>query len=61
LGAEGESSQPIQANNEEDNSVQRELIFWKNGFSLGDGPLLRYDDPENQKMLEAIKSGYYYN
>ena len=37
--------------------VSRLLTFWKNGFSVEDGPLLRYDDPQNQEMLNAIKSG----
>lgn len=33
------------------------MTFWKNGFSVEDGPLMRYDDPQNQEMLNAIKSG----
>lgn len=35
----------------------RHLTFWRDGFSVADGPLLRYDVPENQQLLEAIKSG----
>ncbi|KAI8898746.1 hypothetical protein BC833DRAFT_588488 [Globomyces pollinis-pini] len=38
-------------------TVSRLLTFWKNGFSIEDGPLLRYDDPKNQEFLTAIKSG----
>jgi SEP domain len=34
------------------------LTFWANGFSLDDGPLLKYDDPANQEILNAIHSGY---
>lgn len=37
--------------------VERELTFWKNGFSIGDGPLMAYDDPANEKILDDIKSG----
>jgi UBX domain-containing protein 1 len=33
------------------------LTFWKDGFSVEDGELYRYDDPRNQEMLNAIKSG----
>ena len=38
--------------------VERNLTFWRNGFSIDDGPLFEYSDPKNQKYLEAIKSGY---
>lgn len=35
----------------------RHLTFWRDGFSVEDGPLMRYDDPANRETLEAIKSG----
>ncbi|CAJ0768966.1 12875_t:CDS:10, partial [Entrophospora sp. SA101] len=35
----------------------RHLTFWRNGFSVEDGPLMAYDDPENQEFLKAIRSG----
>ncbi|KAI9011751.1 hypothetical protein DFJ74DRAFT_309680 [Hyaloraphidium curvatum] len=35
----------------------RHLTFWRNGFTVEDGPLLSYDDPQNQDFLQAIKSG----
>ncbi|KAL1922539.1 uncharacterized protein VTP21DRAFT_10078 [Calcarisporiella thermophila] len=35
----------------------RYLTFWRNGFSIDDGPLLGYDDPKNQEFLNAINSG----
>jgi UBX domain-containing protein 1 len=35
----------------------RLLTFWKEGFSVEDGELLRYDDPQNQEMLKAIQAG----
>ncbi|OCF44953.1 hypothetical protein I317_01233 [Kwoniella heveanensis CBS 569] len=43
---------------ESDDNVQtRRLTFWRNGFSIEDGPLLAYDDPQNQQLLQAIESG----
>ncbi|KAL7752577.1 protein phosphatase regulator [Sorochytrium milnesiophthora] len=38
--------------------VTRTITFWKNGFSIEDGPLRSYDDPESQQILQALKSGY---
>lgn len=51
---------PTSANNERDLSrqpVDRLLTFWRNGFSVDDGELRGYDDPENQEVLKAIKNG----
>ncbi|KAI8905589.1 SEP-domain-containing protein [Gorgonomyces haynaldii] len=56
LGSDESPSIPVEGEDEIE-TVERELIFWKDGFSLGDGPLMRYDDPQNQKILEIIKSG----
>lgn len=43
---------------EEDNEpVTRHLTFWRDGFSVDDGPLYAYTDPANQQMLTAINSG----
>lgn len=41
----------------ESEPVSRTLTFWQDGFSVEDGPLLKYDDPQNQELLNAIKSG----
>ncbi|WFD34661.1 protein phosphatase regulator [Malassezia cuniculi] len=38
--------------------VQRHLTFWQDGFSLGDGPLMHYDNPEHAEILRAIQSGH---
>lgn len=35
----------------------RDLTFWRDGFSVGDGPLMRYDDPASERTLEAINQG----
>ncbi|KAI9209461.1 uncharacterized protein BJ171DRAFT_487088 [Polychytrium aggregatum] len=37
--------------------VERKITFWKDGFSIDDGELKSYDDPENQEFLRAIQSG----
>jgi len=40
------------------NEVQvRHLTFWRDGFSVEDGPLMRFDDPRNQSILAAIQAG----
>lgn len=33
------------------------MVFWKNGFSIDDGPLFHYDDPNNREVLALIDSG----
>ncbi|KAJ2480840.1 protein phosphatase regulator [Coemansia sp. RSA 2320] len=40
-----------------DDVAVRELTFWRNGFSLGDGPLFNTEDPVNRQNLEAILQG----
>lgn len=32
------------------------IIFWRNGFTVNDGPLRRMDDPENALFLEVCVS-----
>ncbi|KAI7867524.1 hypothetical protein BDF14DRAFT_1742975 [Spinellus fusiger] len=49
-------SQPVPVQ-ETQEAITRYLTFWKNGFSVDDGPLFRYDDPANEAMLSAINSG----
>ncbi|KAJ7675594.1 SEP domain-containing protein, partial [Mycena polygramma] len=33
------------------------LTFWRQGFTVEDGPLMRYDDPQHADVLAAIHSG----
>ncbi|BEI79943.1 hypothetical protein CcaverHIS002_0104720 [Cutaneotrichosporon cavernicola] len=42
---------------EDGEPVERRLIFWRDGFSIEDGPLYRYDDPRNQQHLALIRAG----
>ncbi|KAH8556517.1 hypothetical protein BGW37DRAFT_16488 [Umbelopsis sp. PMI_123] len=63
LGSEDEPSIQVGTSNSQPEAsdsntpVTRQLTFWRNGFSIGDGPLLRYDDPANEHALNAINSG----
>jgi UBX domain-containing protein 1 len=36
---------------------KRLLTFWSDGFSVDDGPLLRYDDPANKELLDSLNQG----
>lgn len=38
-------------------SVVHNIVFWRNGFTVGDGPLRRLDDPENAEFLEVTGNG----
>jgi UBX domain-containing protein 1 len=61
LGSEDEpSSQSIINQEEEEEELEpaiRHLTFWRNGFSVDDGPLYEYSNPVNQHLLTAIHSG----
>jgi UBX domain-containing protein 1 len=46
------------ANSEAEQTAIRHLTFWKEGFSVDDGELMRYDDPANESILEEINSGH---
>ena len=37
--------------------MTREITFWKQGFTVGDGPLHRYDDPRNASVLQELNQG----
>ncbi|KAI9676376.1 MAG: hypothetical protein M1817_000533 [Caeruleum heppii] len=38
-------------------TVTRTLHFWKDGFSIEDGHLYRFDDPANAAILRLIRTG----
>lgn len=63
LGTEDTPSQAVatddgaQPEAERPRKVVRRLTFWRDGFSVEDGPLYRYDDPANMQYLQLIKSG----
>ncbi|KAI9763957.1 MAG: NSFL1 cofactor p47 [Geoglossum simile] len=37
--------------------LERTLTFWRDGFSVDDGPLMRFDDPANERYLRDIRLG----
>ncbi|KAF9934933.1 hypothetical protein BGZ65_003570 [Modicella reniformis] len=66
LGSEGEGSTSVVSQEPESSTaapealetVTRTLTFWRNGYSLEDGPLMSYTDPANRDFLDQISSGY---
>ena len=46
------------ADEEEQETAIRNLTFWKDGFSIEDGPLLEYENEQNKRILDAINNGY---
>ena len=34
------------------------LIFWSDGFTLGEGPLRPFNDPYNVRFLDSLQNGY---
>ncbi|KAF7833069.1 plant UBX domain-containing protein 4-like [Senna tora] len=36
-------------------TIRHRITFWRNGFSIDNGPLRRLNDPENASFLESIK------
>ena len=60
LGSDEQESATVpdpEASNVPMTRVTRILTFWRNGFSVDQGPLKRYDDPENQMTLRAVSQG----
>ncbi|KAF9022813.1 SEP-domain-containing protein [Hymenopellis radicata] len=41
----------------EQETAIRHLTFWRDGFTVEDGELMRYDDPNNETILAEINSG----
>ena len=37
--------------------VTVDLIFWNDGFTIGEGTLKTYDDPEGLRLLDSLSSG----
>ena len=50
-------SLPVMGGDADEEPVTRHLTFWRNGFSIEDGPLLSFDEPRNRELLEAIQAG----
>ena len=37
--------------------VNREITFWRQGFTVGESSLYRYDDPANARILQELNAG----
>ncbi|KAJ2898474.1 protein phosphatase regulator [Coemansia aciculifera] len=55
--AAADSESDLSDAEDNDDVAVREITFWRNGFSLGDGPLFNTEDPVNRQNLEAILQG----
>lgn len=59
----GDSTQSLEAipdrsaNSNVPPKVTRQITFWREGFTVGDGPFRRYDDRENFQLLSELKQG----
>lgn len=60
----GDSTQPLEeirdpnsAASQKASKVSREITFWRQGFTVGEGPLHRYDDPNNETVLQELNRG----
>ncbi|KAJ6850730.1 plant UBX domain-containing protein 4-like [Iris pallida] len=49
------SGETVPAAPQQPENVVHNIYFWSNGFTINDGPLRRFDDPENAPFLESIR------
>ncbi|CAH2079053.1 unnamed protein product [Thlaspi arvense] len=57
LSGEPVSSSPQeqqQQQQDQPQEVMHNITFWRNGFTVDDGPLRRFNDPENAAFMESI-------
>jgi len=62
LGSDEVESQVVPDPNAEENEADtavRSIVFWRTGFTIENGPLLLYTDPDSAKLLESIQQGYF--
>ncbi|KAL1408785.1 protein phosphatase regulator [Vanrija albida] len=56
-GAFGDEDEDDDEDEEDGEVARRRVTFWRDGFSIEDGELYRYDEPGNRELLEAIHAG----
>ncbi|XP_072974556.1 plant UBX domain-containing protein 4 [Typha angustifolia] len=49
------SGETVPSSPQQPQNVIHNIYFWSNGFTVNDGPLRRFDDPENASFLESIR------
>ncbi|KAI0667540.1 hypothetical protein C8Q78DRAFT_1105457 [Trametes maxima] len=47
----------VDASQSEEETAIRHLTVWRDGFTVEDGELMRYDDPANMQILAEIRAG----
>jgi len=50
--------QPQEQQQDKLQSVMHTITFWRNGFTVDDGPLRRFEDPENVTFMEVISKKF---
>ncbi|KAJ7214947.1 SEP-domain-containing protein [Mycena pura] len=60
LGGEDTASayRPEERTSDSEEPAIRRLTFWREGFTVEDGPYMRYDDPAHADVLAAIHAGH---
>lgn len=48
------SGETVPSSAQQPQNVVHTIYFWTNGFTVNDGPLRRFDDPENASFLEVL-------
>lgn len=48
------SGESLSAAPQRPENVMHNITFWRNGFTVDDGPLRRLDDPANASFLQVI-------
>ncbi|XP_042479240.1 plant UBX domain-containing protein 4-like [Macadamia integrifolia] len=50
------SGEPVESAPQPPEAIVHNIVFWANGFTVNDGPLRRFDDPENASFLKSIRN-----
>jgi len=54
----GASNVPTtQVSSTKNKEIRIKIVFWKNGFTVSDGPLRSFNDPNNQSFLDSVSKG----
>ncbi len=56
-GAPPETVMGLPRHSEQPREVDMVLKLWKNGFSVDDGELREFQDPQNKEFLDSIRKG----
>jgi len=54
LSGEAVSSSPQQQQQEQPQRIMHTITFWLNGFTVNDGPLRGFSDPENAAFMNVM-------